>query len=102
LPRDRARVVAASALAALPLLEQSELPFDLVFLDPPYAGDLAPRALQALAANPLLRPGARVIVQHFAKTALPGVAGLDRDREPRRFGETVLTFLRAEEYTPSG
>src|SRR5437867_231202 len=55
LSRDRARVVAGDAVATLPALGRSELPFDLVFLDPPYATTVA-RVLEALARGPLLKP----------------------------------------------
>ena len=100
--RERARVVAGDALAVLPGLARSEAPFGLVFLDPPYAGLLGPRALDALAGGTLLLPGARVVVQHFAKTPIPRVAGLVPERGSRHFGQTALTFLRAEGYTPPG
>jgi 16S rRNA (guanine966-N2)-methyltransferase len=100
--RERARLVAGDALTVLPLLSRSEGPFDLVFLDPPYDGALGPRALVALAETALLRPGARVVVQHFTKASVLPVSGLVTDREARRFGETTLTFFRAEGYTPSG
>lgn len=96
LSREHARVVAGDALAALPGLAASEQPFDLVFLDPPYTGDLAPRTLAALAGSPLLRHGTRVVVQHFARVALPPLSGLAAGREPRRLGDTTLTFFRAE------
>jgi len=94
--RARARVVAGDALAALSALARDENPFDLVFLDPPYAGSLGPRALDALARGSLLRPKALVVVQHFAKTPVQPVTGLIPDRTARRFGETALTFFRAE------
>jgi 16S rRNA (guanine(966)-N(2))-methyltransferase RsmD len=96
LGREQARVVAGDALAVLPALAASEAAFDLVFLDPPYAGGLAARALSALAASPLLRPGTRVVVQHSARTPLPVPPGLRAARAPRAFGDTTLTFLEAE------
>lgn len=96
LPRGRARVVAGDAATALAGLARREPPFDLVFLDPPYAGDLATRALAALAGGALVGPGTRVVVQHFAKTPPPPAAGALRAVETRRFGETALTFFRAE------
>ena len=117
LGREQARVVAGDAVAVLPVLEASEAPFDLIFLDPPYAGDirvssaardreakarrepaadLAARALAALARSRLLHPGTRVVVQHSGRTPLPVPAGLRAAREPRRFGDTALTFLEAE------
>ena len=96
------RVIEGDALAVLPVLARSEAPFDLVFLDPPYTGTGGPRALEALARLALLTPTGRVVVQHFTKAPVPPVVGLAPDRAPRRFGETALTFLRAERYTPSG
>jgi 16S rRNA (guanine(966)-N(2))-methyltransferase RsmD len=96
LGRDAARVVGADALAALPVLAASEAPFDLVFLDPPYAGDLASKVLAALAGTPLVHAGTEVVVQHFTRTPPRAPAGLVPRREPRRFGDTTLTFLRAE------
>jgi 16S rRNA (guanine966-N2)-methyltransferase len=80
----------------LPALAASEAPVDLVFVDPPYAGGVAGRALAALAGSPLLAAGARVVVQHSVHTPLPLPAGLAPAREPRRFGDTALTFLAAE------
>lgn len=100
--RDRARVVAGDALCVLPVLAETELPFDLVFLDPPYADLVVTRTLVALASCPLLSAGAELIVQHVAKTPIPPVTGLRPGRRARLFGETALTFFRAEGYTPSG
>lgn len=102
LPHERARVVAGDVLSVIPALAPSEAAFDLVFLDPPYAGDLAARALRAVAGSGWLHGDTRVVVQHFTKTPLPRPAGLAGDRAPRRFGETTLTFFRPEGYTPVG
>ncbi len=96
LGRARARVVAGDVLAMLPVLAASEEPFDLVFLDPPYAAaGAAERTLAGLLAHGLLAPGGRVVVQHPARGALAVPAGLAPFREPRRFGDTALTFLAA-------
>ena len=102
LPGTRAQIVAGDARDALAAIACSEPAFDLVFLDPPYAGSLVPPVLAALAASPLVRPGADVVVQHRVKTPVPTVPGLSPAREPRRYGETALTFLLAEGYTRAG
>ena len=94
--RAEARVVAGDALAVVPALPVSESAFDLVFLDPPYAGGPASGALAALVRSGLLRSGTRVVVQHSARAPLAVPAGLRETREPRRFGDTALTFLEAE------
>jgi 16S rRNA (guanine966-N2)-methyltransferase len=96
LGRGQARVVAGDAAAALPVVEGTEAPFDLVFLDPPYAGDLAARALAALVGSPVLHAGTRIVVQHSVHRPLAIPPGLRPAREPRRFGDTALTFLETE------
>lgn len=100
--RAAARVLAGDVLRVLPDLGAQEGPFDLVFIDPPYATTLAARALEALAAAGVCRDGTEVVVQHSTRTVLPPVEGLAAHRRPRRFGDTALTFLRAEGYTPDG
>jgi 16S rRNA (guanine966-N2)-methyltransferase len=67
--RDNARELAASGLEivqaeALAFLAGDREKYDMVFLDPPYASDLAQRALDRLA--PRLAPGARVYVETAA------------------------------------
>jgi 16S rRNA (guanine966-N2)-methyltransferase len=101
-PRARARVVVADALGALDRLGGEEGAFDLVFIDPPYEGPLAARVLAALPGSGLLGPGARVVVQHFGKAPVVPPPGLSLAREPRRFGQTTLTFFRPDAYTPPG
>ena len=99
--RERARVVAGDAARVLATL-RDEAPFDLCFLDPPYTESVASRVLAGLVGAGLLGPHALLVVQHFTKTAVGCPAGLVADRVSRRFGETALTFLRPEGYTPSG
>ncbi|MEW6766325.1 MAG: 16S rRNA (guanine(966)-N(2))-methyltransferase RsmD [Pseudomonadota bacterium] len=56
------------------LRRKPELPYDLVFLDPPYASDLLGKALTALAAPGWLAEEARVYVELPARlgaTAVP-------------------------------
>lgn len=68
---------------------------DLVLADPPYGGEDARAALGALGAAGRLREGARVVVEHHAKDALPERAGaLERTRE-RRYGETSVSWYVA-------
>ena len=100
--RAVARVLAGDVLRTVADLGAQEGAFDLVFIDPPYATTLAARTLEALGGAGVCRPGTEVVVQHSTRTALPGVEGLAPHRRARRFGDTALTFLRAEGYTPDG
>jgi 16S rRNA (guanine966-N2)-methyltransferase len=94
---ERARIIRTEALAWLSGPEGASAgPFDLVFLDPPYAEtDLLAAALSAVGAT--LAPGARVVAKHFWRDAPPGLAGLLASERERRFGETMLTFYRRQE-----
>ncbi len=69
--------------------------WDLAVLDPPYEVRAIVAPLQALV--PRLAPGAIVVLKHFWRTEIPEtIAGLTVTRG-RRFGETMLTFLEAED-----
>lgn len=67
----------------------------LLFLDPPYDQDLAPKALAGLARSGWLRPGAVAVVEEAAGAVVeppPGFAVL----EERRYGDTQVIFLAYE------
>jgi 16S rRNA (guanine966-N2)-methyltransferase len=74
-------------------------PFDLVFVDPPYAEpELLVRVLETLVGGPgLLAPAARVVAKHFWRDRPPPAVGLLASDRERRFGETSLTFYRRQE-----
>ena len=67
---------------------------ELAFMDPPYQERAILAPLERLVAH--LAPGAMVVVKHHWRTEIPEPPGLTRSRE-RRFGETTLTFLVAND-----
>jgi 16S rRNA (guanine966-N2)-methyltransferase len=73
-------------------------PFDLVFVDPPYAdAGLLGRLLELLGgaiSGGVLAPGGRVVAKHFWRDRPPAAVGLLASDRDRRFGETGLTFYR--------
>lgn len=67
--------------------------FTLVFLDPPYGRDLAPRALRSLLEGGWLAENALIVIEEAndAEVSLPeGVAVV----EQRRYGDTQIVFAR--------
>ena len=72
---DRAIVIAGDTLRPKP-----GLPCGLVFLDPPYAQDLVPKAVSALARTGWLAPGALVIAETGRDEALDLSAELCAER----------------------
>ena len=72
--------------------EHRGAPFDLVFLDPPYGQGLGEKALAAARAGGWLAPQALVVWEEGAAPVVPdGFEALDQ----RRYGDTVVTILRA-------
>jgi 16S rRNA (guanine966-N2)-methyltransferase len=71
-------------------------PFDLVFLDPPYAQGPPAQDLEALVAGGFLDGGASVVLETRGPEVIQPVEGLEVVSR-RRYGDTTLVFLR-----PSG
>lgn len=71
--------------------------YDIVFIDPPFDGDLAERALAAVAAAGVLRPGALVYLEMAAGHAAPELpAGWTLHRE-KLAGQVAYRLCRCPE-----
>lgn len=91
--RDRARLLRGEALTWLK--SSSDGPFDLVFIDPPYAQaqDLAAGLSSALPA--VIHSGARIVTESDRRSPLD--LGVDRFalRSEHRYGDTLLRVFDA-------
>lgn len=76
-------------------LDGQSVPFDLIFLDPPYRFDYADEALSMIAKKGLLEKDG-VVVYERDKPFDGSVDGL-QVVDVRRYGKAVLTFLRKSE-----
>jgi 16S rRNA (guanine(966)-N(2))-methyltransferase RsmD len=95
---DRAEIARSDALSWLGRAHGRE-PFDVVFVDPPYAdtGELE-RVLEALGGvDAPLAVGGVVVAKHFWRDRPADRIGLLASERDRRFGETALTFYRRQE-----
>jgi 16S rRNA (guanine966-N2)-methyltransferase len=91
---ERARVWALTLPAGLGRIAAAVAAADLILLDPPYGGRIAIATLEALGAGGATKAGARVVVEHHARDALPSEAGGLRRTRERSYGETVVsTYL---------
>ena len=70
---DAVRVVCADALGWLKHAAADALPFDIVFLDPPYDAELLSATAHALAHSGRLAPDARVYLECRARETLPAL-----------------------------
>lgn len=66
--------------------------YDLVFLDPPYGKGLGEAALASCLAGDWLAPGALVLWEEGTAPEVPPAFTL---LDQRRYGETLITILRA-------
>jgi 16S rRNA (guanine966-N2)-methyltransferase len=93
------RILKLDAVRALQRLaaehNTASVPFDIVFLDPPYAAaDEYRRVLTFLGSAPFLAPGGLVIAEHRCTFDLPEALGqLERARVLRQ-GDASLSFFR--------
>jgi 16S rRNA (guanine966-N2)-methyltransferase len=100
--RTRAHLIRGDAVRELGRLAGAGARFDIVFLDPPYEGDLVRLALARLGGGAITDPGAVVVAQHFTKQPAPDSIGCLVGFRTRRFGETTLSFFRHEMERGSG
>ena len=94
--KSEARVIASSVSSAIAKLEKEPLAiFDFIFLDPPYANEIAYEAtLHALETSSLVGPSTIIIAEHNKKARLP--KSLTRLQQFRTLvqGDAALTFYR--------
>ena len=90
-----ARVIRGEASAVLRRLSRAGERFDLVLLDPPYASDEAPRALEGLVVGELLAPEAEVVLEGSRRHPVTPVDGLVL-RDQRRYGDTLIARFGPE------
>ena len=89
--RDAVTLRRGEARAVLRRLAGSP-PFDLVFLDPPYASGALAGALRALVEADLLAPDALVVAESDRRHPPEPAAGLAAIDE-RRYGDTMITWF---------
>jgi len=91
---ERARVIRSDALAFL--RKETDAPFDIVFLDPPYATDLLPEAVRLLEAGGWLADPAWIYIEtpvargQGALPPLPANWSLQREKQAGQVGYHLL------------
>jgi len=92
--RDCAQVLRGELPAALSLTTKSA-PFDLIFLDPPYAQGLAQATLTRIAALELLSDEGIIVVETEKGEVLPEQIGSLSRTDQRHYGvSTITTYER--------
>ena len=92
---ERGRIWALELPRGLGRLRGELLLADLVLADPPYGGGPAREVLEALGRQGVLKPGARVVLEHHAKDEMPESSGRLARVRARRYGETMVSTYQA-------
>jgi len=97
------RVLKQDALAAMAAFARRGERFDVIYLDPPYDGDLCLRALSLVSTSDLLTPGGLAVAERFHKSPLPETIGRLVRMRSLRIGDHVLSLYGSaqEESSPS-
>ena len=90
---DRATVLAGDA-PALAARHAPASPWNLVLVDPPYASDLATRAVAAIPPAHLAAE-AVIVIEHDRRNTPPDAIGSLLRTDQRRYGDTLISFYRA-------
>ncbi len=91
---DRARILNADYKAVIKSFAGKEQ-FDIVFLDPPYAGDSVKNAIHAMLKADLFAQGALLVCE--SDRDKPFTAEGFVEKRFARYGKTYLTYLAKEE-----
>lgn len=89
-PEEQVRVIHLSFERAIDLLAKENFVFDIIFLDPPFEGDILTHAIREILNQNLLKPEGIIIAEHPRKymVNLPELEG-----KTRNYGDICLTFL---------
>jgi 16S rRNA (guanine966-N2)-methyltransferase len=88
----RAQVVPAGAES---FLKKTSGPYDIVFLDPPYAEEMQP-LLDLIAASGIVKTDGIVVAEHYKKQQSPEKANRFTLYREARYGDTVLAFYKLQ------
>ncbi|MFH1985346.1 MAG: 16S rRNA (guanine(966)-N(2))-methyltransferase RsmD [Pseudomonadota bacterium] len=90
---DRAAVIGWDIRASLDCLSRRPETYSLIFLDPPYASDLAGIAMAHLHAAGCVSPGATLVVEHSQQQIPEAIEGFCMLTDRRRYGKTLVSFF---------
>jgi 16S rRNA (guanine(966)-N(2))-methyltransferase RsmD len=88
---NQATMIVRDIWAALPVVAGNG-PFDLIFADPPYGGELATRLLKESCLPALLAPSGLFCLETAVSDQVPVQVGTLHLLDQRRYGLTMLHF----------
>lgn len=90
---DKAKFHCGKVMSALPLIAK-EGPFDLIFLDPPYADQAVEEVILAVIHFGLLASDGMICVETSRTVSLPEQIGEMSRSDLRKYGSTAITLYQ--------
>ena len=90
---DRSAVVKWNIVGNLNTIRSHRPAFNLVYIDPPYNKDMIQPTLSNLDLSQCLANGARLVVEHSTREAIPENGPAFKIADQRRYGKTLVSFL---------
>lgn len=94
---DQVEILRRDARAALKILRERDVRFDIIFLDPPYHKDLLYPALEEIAKGALLSEDGVVVAEHSGQVEMPERVGRLHAFRRLHYGDTWVTLYSWEE-----
>ncbi|WP_123039997.1 16S rRNA (guanine(966)-N(2))-methyltransferase RsmD [Cohnella candidum] len=98
---DKAEVYRNDASKAVKLLERKGIPFDLIFLDPPYAMENCDSLLAELEERGLTAEDAIAVIEHDTAVSYPDRIGRFERTRLAAYGDTAISIYRSRDGSPS-
>ncbi len=92
----QAEVVRGDSQKQLQRLARSAMRFHWIFIDPPYASDLASQSLQQLGESNILDEEGIVVVEHDRRHPSDEAYGFLVKTDTRRYGDTCISFYETK------
>lgn len=94
---ERSKVYPVSAGKLLHLLKDTDIRFDLVYLDPPYRQQENEKMILFLCENSMLNGDARIVIESLKEDSYPEKIGDMIRYKSSVYGITKITYYRKEE-----
>lgn len=90
---DRSEIIESNVAQGIKILENKDLSFDLVFLDPPYAEQLLRDTLVKVSRSEIVKDGALLIAEHSHSERIEQHVERLTLIDQRRYGKTLVSFF---------
>lgn len=90
----RCRILRGDSFASLSALGRQGRQFDLIYVDPPYAGGLYEKVLNQLAVSHLLAPGGMILLECAKNTSLSVENSIYFIYKEKCYGDTRIVYVK--------